>query len=403
MNLRCRGMIATCSAAALAGSALFPAFAGAAPIDDKRKEAAAIQDKIDANGEKISILAEDFNQASIRLDEAQAGMDAAAARIEEHLQNTAGLKSRARARAVVLYQRGKGITTLSPTSGKKASDIAAANRYMKAATMSDDDLIDQLRQATAEQEILTAQLKDKQQAARDEQANITAAKNELEAANAEQASILNRVQGELAVLVEEERKAREARAAEEYRRQQQAAAERAAAKAARDATSTTSAKRTNGTSSTSTKPANETASTPSTPSTPSSTASTPTPAPTPTPPSGNPVRVQTVINFLYAQLGDPYVYGGSGPDSWDCSGLVQGALNTVGISTPHGATAQGNMFPAVQPDQAQPGDIFMFNGGSHDGIYIGNGQMIHAPQTGDVVKISPAYRSNLTRVSRPPY
>ena len=403
MNLRRRGIISIATTASLLAAGVFSATAGAAPIDDKRREAAAIQDQIDVNGEKIATFAEKFNQANIQLQEAQAGIDAATAKIAEHQVNTADLERRARARAVVLYQRGSDTNLIAAGTATSANEMAAADHYMRAATLSDDDLVDQLRQATAEQKLLTSNLRDVQRQARTEQANIESAKTELEKLNALQTAVLSKVKGELAVLVEAERVAREKAAAEAYQRQQEAArqraAERAAAKAASDATSTTTSKKSATT--TAAKPADGSGTTTTT-----TTAAGGPPAttpPKPQPPTGNPARVQTVINFLYAQLGKPYVYGSAGPDSYDCSGLVMRALESVGISTPHGATAQGTMFPQVTPDQAQPGDIFMFSGGGHDGIYIGNGQMIHAPQTGDVVKISPAYRTSLTRVSRPPY
>lgn len=396
MNLRRRGIISVMASTTLIASAIFSVAAQAAPIDDKRREAKAIQDQIDSNGEKISEFAEKFNQANIRLQDAQAGINQATARIEEHQRTTTDLANRAKARAAVLYQRGNAPEAPTPDAAMSANEIAAAARYMRAATLSDDDLVDQLRQATAEQKILTGNLREVQKAARDEQAQIASAKAEIEKLNAAQEQVLSRVKGELAVLVQAEQAARAKAAAEAYARQQAAAREqaaaRAAAKAASDATSTTTSR----------------AARPGTPATGSAPVSAPVPAPVPAPtpaplPAGNSARVNTVLNFLNAQLGKPYVYGAAGPDSYDCSGLVMRALEQVGISTPHGATAQGTMFPKVEPSQAMPGDIFMFSGGGHDGIYIGNGMMIHAPQTGDVVKISPAYRTSLTRVSRPPY
>ena len=397
MNLRRRGIISIVTSTTLVASAIFSVAAGAAPIDDKRREAAAIQDQIDSNGEKISEFAEKFNQANIRLQEAEAGINQATAKIEEHQRTTADLTKRAKARAAVLYQRGNATNTPTPDAAMSANEVAAAARYMRAATLSDDDLVDQLRQATAEQKILTTNLKDVQKSARDEQAAIAAAKAEIEKLNAAQEEVLSKVKGELAVLVQAEQAARAKAAAEAYARQQaaaqQQAAARAAAKAASDATSTTTSRATGATTS-------RGATTTTTSAAPGVTPPTTT---TPPVPVGNSARVNTVINFLYAQLGKAYVYGAAGPNSYDCSGLVMRALETVGISTPHGATAQGTMFPKVEPSQAQPGDIFMFSGGGHDGIYIGDGMMIHAPQTGDVVKISPAYRTSLTRVSRPPY
>ena len=87
-------------------------------------------------------------------------------------------------------------------------------------------------------------------------------------------------------------------------------------------------------------------------------------------------------------LGVPYVWGGSSPRGFDCSGLVMYAFAAVGISLPHSSYAQFNMGTPVSIGQLQPGDLVFFSGASHVGIYIGGGQFIHAPHTGDVVKIS---------------
>lgn len=116
----------------------------------------------------------------------------------------------------------------------------------------------------------------------------------------------------------------------------------------------------------------------------------PAPAPAPVPaPAGD--KAAQVVGIARAQLGKPYVWAAAGPNSFDCSGLTMYVFSQVGISLPHSAEAQFNMGTRVSKDQLQPGDlIFGAYGGyiSHVGIYIGSDQYIHAPQTGDVVKIS---------------
>jgi cell wall-associated NlpC family hydrolase len=89
-----------------------------------------------------------------------------------------------------------------------------------------------------------------------------------------------------------------------------------------------------------------------------------------------------------SQLGTPYVWGGGAPGGFDCSGLVSWAYAQVGVSLPHSTYAQYNMGVAVSKDQLQPGDLVFFDGLGHVGLYIGGGQFVHAPHTGDVVKIS---------------
>lgn len=109
--------------------------------------------------------------------------------------------------------------------------------------------------------------------------------------------------------------------------------------------------------------------------------------------SGN--RRQAVIDFAMQQLGEPYVFGASGPDSWDCSGLTQKAYRSVGIKLPHHAASQGKMGTAVSEANAQPGDLVFWGPISgHTAIYLGNGKVIHAPHTGDVVKVANIWGRN---------
>jgi cell wall-associated NlpC family hydrolase len=94
------------------------------------------------------------------------------------------------------------------------------------------------------------------------------------------------------------------------------------------------------------------------------------------------------VGVAMAQLGKPYVWAASGPDSFDCSGLIIYAFSAVGRSLPHSTYALYNLGVPVSRDQLQPGDLVFFDGLGHAGIYIGGDQFVHAPHSGDVVKIS---------------
>jgi peptidoglycan DL-endopeptidase CwlO len=95
-----------------------------------------------------------------------------------------------------------------------------------------------------------------------------------------------------------------------------------------------------------------------------------------------------VVGIAMRYLGVPYVWGGASPRGFDCSGLVMYVFAQIGVSLPHSSYAQFGMGTPVSINQLQPGDIVFFAGASHEGIYIGGGQFIHAPHTGTVVQIS---------------
>lgn len=113
--------------------------------------------------------------------------------------------------------------------------------------------------------------------------------------------------------------------------------------------------------------------------------------------------VQKAVAFALAQLGKPYVWGAAGPGSYDCSGLTMSAYQAAGISLPHSAADQYNYGHHVGADDLRPGDLmFYYQPIGHVAIYIGNGLMVSAPQTGENVKIVPIaqYTSDFTGATR---
>jgi cell wall-associated NlpC family hydrolase len=148
---------------------------------------------------------------------------------------------------------------------------------------------------------------------------------------------------------------------------------------------------------------------PAAPTRPSTGSPTPAPPRTPSPPAPAPPpnvpassKAAIAVAYARAQLGKPYVFATAGPNTFDCSGLTMAAWAAAGVRMPHYSGSQATMFPKVSWDQLQPGDIVVFYADLHHvGLYIGNGLMIQAPQTGDVVKISPAWRTTFQWGVRP--
>lgn len=112
---------------------------------------------------------------------------------------------------------------------------------------------------------------------------------------------------------------------------------------------------------------------------------------------------ERVARIALSEVGVPYVWGGESPSGFDCSGLVRFAYGQVGISLPHSSYALYDTGRAVSRTSLRPGDILFFSGLGHVGIYVGNGRMVHAPQTGqdvEVVSLSSGYGASFVAARR---
>jgi cell wall-associated NlpC family hydrolase len=113
-------------------------------------------------------------------------------------------------------------------------------------------------------------------------------------------------------------------------------------------------------------------------------------------------RAGTAVSEAYRKLGSPYKWAASGPDRFDCSGLTMWVWAKAGVSLPHSSKAQYAGGRKVSRGSLQPGDLVFYGSPIHHvGIYIGGGRMISAPQTGDVVKVQNAFRSDYVGAVRP--
>lgn len=121
------------------------------------------------------------------------------------------------------------------------------------------------------------------------------------------------------------------------------------------------------------------------------------------PPPGSPAFGREVVAEAARQQGKPYEYGAEGPDSFDCSGLTKYVLGRFGVALPHDAAAQYDRTRHISPADAQPGDLVFFSrsgGINHVGIYAGDGEIWHAPQSGQTVRKQAIWTSDFL-VGRP--
>ncbi len=109
-----------------------------------------------------------------------------------------------------------------------------------------------------------------------------------------------------------------------------------------------------------------------------------------------------VVNIARRYLGAPYRWAASGPNAFDCSGFTSFVYRQVGVSLPHSSRAQIGVGQRVSRGDLQPGDLVFFGSPIHHvGIYVGGGSYIHAPRTGDVVKVSSMSRRDYAGATRP--
>jgi peptidoglycan DL-endopeptidase CwlO len=329
--------------------------AHASPIDDKKAQAARLQAEIDQNGVKQDALSERLNGATYRLQQAQADAARAQKGFDAAEAHTKQLQRRLAERAAAVY-RNSGNGGLDALDASNAGELSTREQYSAAAANHDDSIVQQLHDAKEQLQAKRSEAEKAGSAAQTERDQAASAKKELDAASAKQQQLLSQVNGEIKQLIDEERA-------------RQAAAALAAAQA-RAAASKNARAALTGRVSTSGDIQIDLASIPA--------------------PSGG---AGAAIAFAYAQLGKPYVYGATGPDAYDCSGLTMRAWGAAGVSMPHYSGAQYDAFPHVPLGAMQPGDLVFWGpgGSSHVGLYIGGGMMIAAPHTGDHVKVQAVY------------
>jgi len=332
-------------------------------IEDKQSEAEAVLAQIQQIDAELEHVVDDYNAATERLDALESELQDAKRHVALAKHTNKIAQQNLSDRLVALYVNGGESNTLEVILGAESLDdlldrVDAANR------VSDQDS----RIVTAVEDARKALAKEQRRVekALAEQKQVVAERAEqreqIEAQLAERQALYSSIEGQIQDLIAEE-KARQERLAREAQRRLELTQNGAATgdpAAAPEAT--------------------EPSSSPS---------SSPEPA-IPAPPPG---QYGGVAGIALQYLGTPYVWAGASPAGFDCSGFVQYVFGQVGVSLPHNAAAQYGYGAAVPREALQSGDLVFFNGLGHVGIYIGGGQFVHSPHSGDVVKISSIYDS----------
>ncbi|MFB7379636.1 NlpC/P60 family protein [Kitasatospora purpeofusca] len=365
------------AAAAVALSAQSGAHADPAPTKDQVKE------QVDQLNEQAEVATENYNGAQAKQQELQ--------------KQVAELQDKvARQQAVVTEAQGG----LSEIAGEQYRTGGISQTVQLMLSASPDNFLSQadaLNQAGSTQSGALKELQE-QQRRLDQDRNETQTKlGELESTTQQLKTAKDDVQGKLAkaqqllnTLTEQERQALRA-AEEKAAAEAKAKADAAKAEAAKAAKAKADAER-------ATRDTNRT----------DLSASTPAPAAAakpaaPAAPAANGSRAAAAIAAAESKLGAPYVYGATGPNSFDCSGLTGWAYAQAGVSLPRTSQEQANAGTRIGSDisQAQPGDLVIFYGDRHHvGIYVGGGQVIHAPKPGASVRYESASNMPVNTIVR---
>lgn len=332
------------------------------PIDQAKVRLAQLD-------EQTSKVQEDYTEAQAALDKAQKDLDRSQRDLKTQSDKVATMRKALGRVALSDYQSGGGVsmTTQLVASGDSGQFLS------KLAT---------IQNAT---ERTSVQFQDFQA----EQARLKSMKSQAEA---DRATIESQRNQQAKILADAKKKEQEAKQVvdrltaqqrAELKRQQAAEAQAAAAHAvSRSAGRPTDQQSALGQPSSSSTQASQTGSQ----------------VPIPDPSHGVSSRAQSALNFALAQLGKPYIWGGTGPTGYDCSGLMMASWGKAGVSLPRTAAAQYAAGTPVSTSDLQPGDlVFFYPGITHVGMYIGDGKFIHAssPRTGIKVSVlaqQPSYQ-----------
>jgi cell wall-associated NlpC family hydrolase len=363
---------------AAAGSSAPPS----AAIRAKDAQAAQVLAQVNALDTRFGALVDAWDGAKIQLASSEKQLAANRAQLSR-AQKQSLIAQRRAARLLVTIYEGENPDLIQLLVGSsKLSDVINAVQYTREVASTAEHVAAAAARAKDQLTVATERLQNTERTRRTTVAQLDGERASIGAMLAKRRQLLSSIQSQIVQIKAQEaaQQARAAAAARARLARQEAQLREEAAQRAKVAAAATPK----------TPPATTTG--PTTPSPAATTTSATTTAPVPTTPAsvpasgGHPQAASIALQYL----GIKYQWGGASPDGgFDCSGLVMYVYAQLGVQLPHFAAGQYGFGSAVPRDQLQPGDLVFFDGLSHVGIYIGNGEMVHAPQTGDVVKITP--------------
>ncbi|GAB4289722.1 MAG: C40 family peptidase [Coriobacteriia bacterium] len=316
-----------------------PGAALGAPIDTKRAEAARVKEQVDELDVQVEIAAEDYNEANAAYQAVSKQVAESEARLTELTARQETLQNHLDVRVEGMYRTGPLGFLEILFSTASFEEFATTWDLLNDMNERDATTVAELKRLRVEVEATQARLREQQAEAKAQRDVMAQRKAEIQAKLDERQRKLSGLESEIAAL----------KAAEE-------AARRAAYRS----------------------PAGDYGT-----------------------PSG--AAHGDVVAIAKSKLGAPYRWGASGPNAFDCSGFTMWVYSQIGISLPHSSRAQIGVGERVSRANLQPGDLVFFGLSRihHVGIYVGGGMYIHAPHTGDVVKISSLNRSDYAGACRP--
>jgi cell wall-associated NlpC family hydrolase len=369
--------------------AMTPTIASAQTVDGQRKKVEQIVDELDRLEEKSNKLAEDYVEAvdtKSQLDAEIVDAEAQIAVKEAELDQLRGSLSEMALRSYV----GGGAAPLGPLfeDSSNLSDVLQRDELARVALSAGDVTSDELDALVSDLDDDRDALADKREQAGELADSLVAQQAATEQSTKDFEEAKADAEAKLGDLIAKEEARRAAEAERKHQAEVAAAASAAAAAAAANNRSAGTASSNGGGGSSSNSSGNSGG---------GSVAAASAPAPAVSSRSG------IAISAAMAQQGVPYRFAASSPGvAFDCSGLTAYAWAQAGVFLPHQSRQQYAAVPHVSQGEAQPGDLlFYYSPISHVGIYLGGGQLVHAPNTGSTVKVAGVNWGKVTGVGRP--